>query len=121
MTLLGGLGTTLGPLLGALVIAILETYLSPFGGWVTVIRGSIFVVCVLVFRQGLAGELARLTGRSRASFDAAVRCRRPRCHRRRPSEPRVHLFDTAVAGAMEISAFDPDPARGLPPREIAWY
>src|SRR5260221_9874550 len=63
MTLLGGLGTSLGPLLGALVIGILETYLSPLGGWVTVIRGSIFVICVLVFRQGLAGELARLTGR----------------------------------------------------------
>ena len=74
MTLLGGLGTSLGPFLGALVVAILETYLSPLGGWVTVIRGSIFVICVLVFRQGLAGELARLSGRFARSRRPPLEC-----------------------------------------------
>ena len=38
------------------------------------------------------------------------------------AKPRIHLFNASVAGApTETGAFDPDPARGLPPREIAWY
>ncbi len=58
MTLLGGMGTIFGPVIGALVITSLENYLAPFGQWVTVITGAIFVVCVLAFRRGVVGELA---------------------------------------------------------------
>jgi branched-chain amino acid transport system permease protein len=58
MTLLGGMGTIFGPVIGALVITSLENYLAPFGQWVTVITGAIFVVCVLAFRRGIVGELA---------------------------------------------------------------
>jgi branched-chain amino acid transport system permease protein len=58
MTLLGGLGTIFGPVLGAFVIVSLENYLAAFGEWVTVITGAIFVVCVLAFRRGIVGELA---------------------------------------------------------------
>jgi len=58
MTLLGGMGTIFGPVVGAFVIVSLENYLAPFGQWVTVITGAIFVVCVLAFRRGIVGELS---------------------------------------------------------------
>jgi branched-chain amino acid transport system permease protein len=38
----------------------MQNYLAPFGQWVLVIQGFIFVVCVLLFRRGVVGELARL-------------------------------------------------------------
>ena len=63
MTLLGGLGTLLGPAVGALTIVTLENELADkVGPWVTVIMGTIFVVCVLAFRRGLVGELLALRG-----------------------------------------------------------
>ena len=60
MTLLGGMGTIFGPVVGAFVVVSLQNYLAQFGGWVTVITGAIFVACVLLFRRGIVGELARL-------------------------------------------------------------
>ena len=57
MTLLGGMGTIFGPVVGAFVIVALENYLAGFGEWVTIITGVIFVVCVLAFRRGIVGEL----------------------------------------------------------------
>jgi branched-chain amino acid transport system permease protein len=57
MVLLGGMGTIFGPVVGALIIVALENYLAPFGQWVTIITGAIFVVCVLAFRRGIVGEL----------------------------------------------------------------
>jgi branched-chain amino acid transport system permease protein len=62
MTLLGGLGTVLGPSVGALTIVGLENLLADkVGSWVSVIMGAIFVVCVLVFRRGIVGELRALS------------------------------------------------------------
>ena len=58
MTLVGGLGTVFGPVVGAFVVVAMQNYLAPFGQWVLVIQGAIFVVCVLVFRRGIVGELA---------------------------------------------------------------
>jgi branched-chain amino acid transport system permease protein len=58
MTLVGGLGTVFGPAVGAVVIVGMENYLAGFGEWVTVIQGVIFVVCVLLFRRGIVGEIA---------------------------------------------------------------
>jgi branched-chain amino acid transport system permease protein len=58
MVLLGGIGTIFGPLIGALIVVAMQYYLAPFGAWVVVIQGAIFIACVLVFRRGLAGELA---------------------------------------------------------------
>ena len=60
MTLLGGLGTLFGPVVGAAVIVAMQNYLAPFGAWVTVIQGAIFVVCVVAFRAGIVGEIGRL-------------------------------------------------------------
>jgi branched-chain amino acid transport system permease protein len=58
MTLLGGMGTILGPVLGATAIVAMQNYLSQFGSWVTIIMGVTFVVCVLMFRRGIVGEIA---------------------------------------------------------------
>jgi branched-chain amino acid transport system permease protein len=60
MTLVGGLGTIFGPLVGAFAIVAMENYLAPFGQWVLVIQGAIFVICVLVFRRGIVGEIANM-------------------------------------------------------------
>jgi branched-chain amino acid transport system permease protein len=58
MTLVGGLGTIFGPVVGATIIVGMQTYFASFGEWVPVIQGAIFVVCVLAFRRGVVGELA---------------------------------------------------------------
>ncbi|HET7500311.1 MAG TPA: branched-chain amino acid ABC transporter permease [Kofleriaceae bacterium] len=58
MTLIGGLGRFSGPVVGAFVVVALENYLSRFGGWVTVVQGVVFVLCVLTFRQGIVGKLS---------------------------------------------------------------
>jgi branched-chain amino acid transport system permease protein len=60
MTLLGGLGTVFGPAVGAFVIVGMQNYLAELGSWVQVVQGAIFVVCVLAFRRGAVGELARM-------------------------------------------------------------
>jgi branched-chain amino acid transport system permease protein len=60
MTLVGGLGTVFGPIVGAFVIIYMQNALAEFGQWVTIIQGVIFVVCVLLFRRGIVGELAAL-------------------------------------------------------------
>jgi len=60
MTLLGGLGTVFGPVVGAFIIIMLENVLAQLGDWLTVVQGLIFVGCVLVFRRGVVGELGRL-------------------------------------------------------------
>jgi branched-chain amino acid transport system permease protein len=60
MTLVGGLGTLFGPVAGAFFMVTLEHYLTTIGQWVFVVQGVIFVVCVLLFRRGIIGELAHL-------------------------------------------------------------
>ena len=65
MTLVGGLGTILGPLVGAATIVALQTQLADsVGSWVTVIMGGIFVLCVLLFRRGIVGEVQALIQRA---------------------------------------------------------
>ena len=60
MTLVGGLGTVFGPVVGAAVIVTMQNYLAELGAWVTVIQGVIFVICVLAFRRGIVGEIGNL-------------------------------------------------------------
>ncbi|HWT09225.1 MAG TPA: branched-chain amino acid ABC transporter permease [Roseomonas sp.] len=60
MTLVGGLGTVFGPMVGAAVIVTMQNYLAEMGAWVTVIQGAIFATVVLAFRRGLIGEIANL-------------------------------------------------------------
>ena len=73
MTLLGGVGTFFGPILGAGIVITLQDLLSDkVGSWVTVIIGAIFVVCVLAFRKGVVGELLAFIERRRQTQRAAV-------------------------------------------------
>src|SRR5271155_847146 len=62
MTLLGGMGTLYGPVVGAIVVVSMQNYLAQFGQWVTVIQGAIFVACVLLFRRGIVGEIGKAIG-----------------------------------------------------------
>ncbi len=65
MALLGGMHTVFGPAIGAAVVVALQYYLDAFGGWVTLVTGLIFIVCVLSFRSGIAGAVAALRPRAR--------------------------------------------------------
>ena len=88
MTLVGGMGTFYGPVVGALIVVSMQNYLAQFGEWVTVIQGVVFVACVLAFRRGIVGELAaraKISGRSAShAYRPASRtgerpCSRGRC------------------------------------------
>jgi branched-chain amino acid transport system permease protein len=66
MTLIGGIGTVVGPIIGAAVIITLENYLTGLSEWMITVQGLIFFFTVLLFRRGIAGEIDRLL-RQRAS------------------------------------------------------
>jgi branched-chain amino acid transport system permease protein len=59
MTLIGGMGTIFGPIVGAAVVVSMQNYLAELGAWVLVVQGSIFVICVLLFREGIVGVIGR--------------------------------------------------------------
>lgn len=63
MVLVGGLGTVLGPVAGAFVLVAMHFFLASLGQWVNFVQGLIFILCVLVFRRGLVGEIVGRTGR----------------------------------------------------------
>ena len=66
MSLLGGVGTFFGPVLGSgIVIALQDMLADKVGSWVTVIIGAIFVICVMAFRKGVVGELQAYLERRR--------------------------------------------------------
>ena len=62
---IGGLGTLTGPVIGAFVMITMEHFLAPFGSWLTVIQGSIFILCVAVFRRGIVGVFVERAERRR--------------------------------------------------------
>jgi branched-chain amino acid transport system permease protein len=71
MSLIGGIGTLSGPVLGAFVITGLENSLADrVGSWVTVVLGTIFVVSVLLFRRGIVGTLARFWPSARVKTES---------------------------------------------------
>jgi len=68
MTLLGGMGTILGPAVGATIIVTMQNYLADLGSMVSIIMGLTFVVCVLAFHRGIVGEIEhRLVGKKKPS------------------------------------------------------
>ena len=66
MVLIGGIGTILGPVVGAIVLISMQVYLASFGPWVMIIQGSVFIACILGFRKGVVGTIAEMLGRRRA-------------------------------------------------------
>ncbi|MPZ56975.1 MAG: branched-chain amino acid ABC transporter permease [Rhizobiales bacterium] len=58
MTLVGGLGTVFGPVIGAFIVISMQNYLAQIGQWVLVVQGTVFVICVMLFRRGIIGEIA---------------------------------------------------------------
>ncbi|AIY44122.1 Branched-chain amino acid transport system permease protein LivM [Collimonas arenae] len=84
MTLVGGLGTIVGPIVGAVIIIVLENKLGDIGNWlatvthidwfsglgesVTIVTGFIFIVCVLAFRRGIVGEISALLKKRASSI-----------------------------------------------------
>jgi branched-chain amino acid transport system permease protein len=71
MTLVGGMGTIFGPVVGALVVLAMENYLAQLGAWVTIVQGLVFVVCVLTFRRGIVGELVHYLRRRETARNKA--------------------------------------------------
>ena len=67
MTILGGIGTVLGPIVGATVEVGLQNYLAGIGSFSTIVLGAIFVICVLAFRRGIVGEIQELWNRKNQS------------------------------------------------------
>jgi len=66
MTLLGGMGTVLGPIAGAFVVVMIENKFADAGDWVTILQGLIFVAVVLLFRRGIVGEAVEWWKRRKA-------------------------------------------------------
>lgn len=66
MTLLGGMGTIFGPVVGAAVVVGIQNFLSggELGNYVHIIMGLIFIVCVLAFRSGIVGEIQKVVKRN---------------------------------------------------------
>lgn len=65
MVLIGGVGTVLGPVVGAAVLVAAKTYLAVLGSWVLIVEGVIFIACILLFRRGVVGTLVDLYARTR--------------------------------------------------------
>jgi branched-chain amino acid transport system permease protein len=72
MTLLGGVGTFLGPIVGAFILIGIGTYLASLGAWITMLQGTIFIVCVLAFRRGIVGSLEDLFARRQRASHARL-------------------------------------------------
>jgi branched-chain amino acid transport system permease protein len=70
MTILGGVGTLTGPVVGAIIVAGMENYLAQLGSWVAVIHGCVFIVCVMMFRAGIVGEFSKWLARRRPNRKA---------------------------------------------------
>ncbi|GGK20930.1 branched-chain amino acid ABC transporter permease [Salinarimonas ramus] len=70
MTLLGGMNSVFGPVIGAALISSLYHYFDALGGWVTIMVGAIFIACVLTFRRGIVGELEAALATRRSTTSA---------------------------------------------------
>jgi branched-chain amino acid transport system permease protein len=73
MTLLGGMSTVFGPAIGAILVSALHHYFDALGAWVTIVIGLIFILCVLVFRRGVAGQLHHMLQERRPTAPSAGR------------------------------------------------
>jgi branched-chain amino acid transport system permease protein len=123
MTLVGGLGTVFGPVVGAFFMVTLENYLTTMGQWVFVVQGAIFVVCVLLFRGGIVGELSHLLASS-FKMDLVVTLK-PRQPQQTVNLVMVNsmtgpmaLYGLAAAEGAKIAVSDLNQAGGLLDRKL---
>jgi branched-chain amino acid transport system permease protein len=72
MTLLGGMNSVLGPAIGAVLISALHHYFDALGAWVTVMVGLVFILCVLVFRRGVVGQIKYVLQQRSAALAATM-------------------------------------------------
>lgn len=63
ITLIGGIGTLFGPIAGSALLIGMQHYLAELGSWVHILQGALFVACVMMFRQGVVGQLSKMIGR----------------------------------------------------------
>jgi S1-C subfamily serine protease len=108
MTLVGGLGTVLGPVVGAFLLTGMQHYLAQLGSWVTVVQGVIFVFCVLAFRRGIVGVISSLAAARRHTHALA--------HRAVKARERPIAGTTSLMVALLLvtgSALAADPAQRL--------
>lgn len=77
MALIGGIGTLTGPLVGATVLVTMQQFLAPFGAWVLVIQGTVFTLCVLLFRDGLVARIGMVLEKIRSGAALRLCMRRP--------------------------------------------
>ncbi|CAL8981018.1 hypothetical protein RHODGE_RHODGE_00779 [Rhodoplanes serenus] len=103
MTLVGGMGTVFGPIVGAAVIVVMQNTFTGFGEWVLVAQGCIFVLTVLLFRRGIVGEIVALAQRRRGDEDAAPPPVAELADKQPPSD-RGGVRASAAAGPSEASA-----------------
>ncbi|RAI34654.1 branched-chain amino acid ABC transporter permease [Rhodoplanes serenus] len=103
MTLVGGMGTVFGPIVGAAVIVVMQNTFTGFGEWVLVAQGCIFVLTVLLFRRGIVGEIVALAQRRRGEEDAAPPPVAEPADKQPPSD-RGGVRASAAAGPSEASA-----------------
>jgi hypothetical protein len=110
MTMLGGVGTMLGPVVGAGLVVGIQNYFAELGAWVTMIQGAIFVVVVMVFRRGIVGELIPLLhGRlGKIRQNATTRIPLPPAAAA-SSNPAEETALPAVAAASSVKATDGTP------------
>jgi branched-chain amino acid transport system permease protein len=73
MTLVGGIGTAFGPVIGAAFIITMQNYLTGLAQWVPVVQGTIFIVVVLLFQRGIAGEIGEALRRMKRRQAAKAR------------------------------------------------
>src|SRR3546814_16368730 len=112
MTLIGGVGTIFGPLVGAAIVVSMQNYLAQTGEWVLVIQGAIFVVVVLAFRPGIVGEMSAWFARRRGRANADVETPAPQP----PGQTQACPARTASSGTGRDSrAGIRCPCRRVPP------
>jgi branched-chain amino acid transport system permease protein len=71
MVLIGGVGTILGPIAGAVILVTMQQYLAGLGSWVLIVQGIIFIFCVMALRGGVVGAVIEAIGRHRLHKNAA--------------------------------------------------
>ena len=114
MTLLGGLGTLTGPMVGAGIVIVLNDYLAGFGEWSLIAQGAIMLLVIIFLRRGVVGELGAYLNRIRAREKTESQPPRPACALIAPAASSIHPY--AGTASMRTSALPSSTNAGSPNR-----